>query len=94
MSQAGDLVEVAWNPEFLRASYAIEATLRPGLGFGGGCLPKDLGGFITRADELEAGDAFGMLREAAAVNGRRRHRHRPQGPRQRPQGPPRTRLRR
>ncbi|MFE9381117.1 UDP-glucose dehydrogenase family protein [Streptomyces sp. NPDC006855] len=161
---AGDLVEVAWNPEFLRESFAIDDTLRPdrivlgfqnthswaesllreafakiidsgtativtgwataelakgaansflatkisfinamaevceksgadvtaladilghdhrigrhgmrpGLGFGGGCLPKDLRGFIARADELDAEDAVGILREADAVNSRRR----------------------
>ncbi|MFD4144630.1 UDP-glucose dehydrogenase family protein [Streptomyces sp. NPDC058572] len=166
MAPAGDLIEVAWNPEFLRESFAIEDTLRPdrlvlgfstthswaeallrqafgkiiesgtptivtdwataelakgaansflatkisfinamaevceksganvaeladilghdirigrrgmrpGLGFGGGCLPKDLGGFITRADELDATEAVGMLREAGAVNARRRQR--------------------
>ncbi|MFE3547394.1 UDP-glucose dehydrogenase family protein [Streptomyces kronopolitis] len=163
---AGDLIEVAWNPEFLRESFAVEDTLRPnrlvlgldtdrswaegllrqafckiieagvptivtdwataelakgaansflatkisfinamaevceksganvaelaeilghdirigrrgmrpGLGFGGGCLPKDLGGFTTRADELGADQAVGILREAAAVNARRRQR--------------------
>ncbi|MFE5869903.1 UDP-glucose dehydrogenase family protein [Streptomyces roseifaciens] len=48
--------------------------LRPGLGFGGGCLPKDLRGFITRADELDADEAAGILREADAVNTRRRRR--------------------
>ncbi|MFI1199766.1 UDP-glucose dehydrogenase family protein [Streptomyces sp. NPDC020883] len=48
--------------------------MRPGLGFGGGCLPKDLAGFITRADELGADEAAGILREAAAVNARRRQR--------------------
>ncbi|ARE74308.1 UDP-glucose 6-dehydrogenase [Streptomyces sp. Sge12] len=166
MAPAGDLIEVAWNPEFLRESFAVDDTLRPdrlvlgfnsdhswaeallrqafakiiesgtptivtdwataelakgaansflatkisfvnamaevceksganvaeladilghdhrigrhgmrpGLGFGGGCLPKDLGGFITRADELDAGEAVGMLREAATVNARRRQR--------------------
>ncbi|MFJ1957703.1 nucleotide sugar dehydrogenase [Streptomyces microflavus] len=47
--------------------------MRPGLG-SGGCLPKDLGGFITRADELDAGEAVGMVREAGAVNARRRQR--------------------
>ncbi|MEU7648829.1 UDP-glucose dehydrogenase family protein [Streptomyces huasconensis] len=163
---AGDLIEVAWNPEFLRESFAVEDTLRPdrlvlgfntgrsraeallrqafaeiidsgtptivtdwataelakgaansflatkisfinamaevceksgadvaeladilghdirigrrgmrpGLGFGGGCLPKDLRGFITRADELGADEAVGMLREADTVNARRRRR--------------------
>ncbi|MFE0422176.1 UDP-glucose dehydrogenase family protein [Streptomyces sp. NPDC058953] len=161
---AGDLVEVAWNPEFLRESFAIDDTLRPdrlvlgfrsahswaesllrqafariidsgtttivtdwptaelakgaansflatkisfinamaevceksgadvtaladilghdhrigrngmrpGLGFGGGCLPKDLRGFIARAEELDAADAVGILREADDVNTRRR----------------------
>ncbi|MEV6584049.1 UDP-glucose/GDP-mannose dehydrogenase family protein [Streptomyces sp. NPDC051582] len=48
--------------------------MRPGLGFGGGCLPKDLAGFIDRADELDAGQAVGILREATAVNARRRQR--------------------
>ncbi|MFF1460549.1 UDP-glucose dehydrogenase family protein [Streptomyces sp. NPDC058330] len=166
MAPAGDLIEVAWNPEFLRESFAVDDTLRPdrlvlgfntdhswgeallrqafakiiesgtptivtdwataelakgaansflatkisfinamgevceksgadvaelanilghdhrigrhgmrpGLGFGGGCLPKDLGGFITRADDLDASEAVGILREAAMVNARRRQR--------------------
>ena len=29
LSPAGDGVEVAWNPEFLREAYAVEDTLRP-----------------------------------------------------------------
>lgn len=48
--------------------------MRPGLGFGGGCLPKDLAGFINRADELGADEAVGILREAGAINARRRQR--------------------
>ncbi|MFI2346192.1 UDP-glucose dehydrogenase family protein [Streptomyces sp. NPDC019443] len=163
-SRAGDRVEVAWNPEFLRESFAIEDTLhpdrlvlgfqeeqawaevmlrqcfakiiesgtptivtdwataelakgaansflatkisfinamaeiceksdadvrqlaeilghdlrigrrgmRPGLGFGGGCLPKDIRGFIAQAAALGAEAATGILREADAVNHRRR----------------------
>ncbi|MFD7641968.1 UDP-glucose dehydrogenase family protein [Kitasatospora sp. NPDC059795] len=44
--------------------------MRPGLGYGGGCLPKDLAGFAHRAEELGA-DA-GLLRQVAAINLRRR----------------------
>ena len=48
--------------------------LNAGLGFGGGCLPKDIRGFISRAEELGVGDALGFLREVEAVNLRRRDR--------------------
>jgi nucleotide sugar dehydrogenase len=48
------------------------AFLRPGLGFGGGCLPKDIRAFMARAAELEAGQALGFLREVDAINLRRR----------------------
>ena len=48
--------------------------LNAGLGFGGGCLPKDLRGFIARAEELGVGDALGFLREVDGVNLRRRER--------------------
>ncbi|PRH80291.1 UDP-glucose 6-dehydrogenase [Streptomyces solincola] len=46
--------------------------MRPGLGFGGGCLPKDLRGFIAQAAKLGAEATTGILREADAVNTRRR----------------------
>lgn len=48
--------------------------LQPGVGFGGGCLPKDIRAFVVRAEELGAGQALGFLREVDAVNGRRRSR--------------------
>jgi UDPglucose 6-dehydrogenase len=48
--------------------------LRAGVGFGGGCLPKDIRAFMARAEELGAGEALGFLREVDAVNLRRRSR--------------------
>ncbi|MCX4907379.1 UDP-glucose/GDP-mannose dehydrogenase family protein [Streptomyces sp. NBC_00878] len=48
--------------------------MRPGLGFGGGCLPKDLRGFMARAGELGVDQALTILREVDAINNRRRER--------------------
>ena len=50
------------------------AGLRPGLGFGGGCLPKDIRAFMARADELGVDQALSFLREVDAINMRRRTR--------------------
>jgi len=164
IAPAGDAVELAWNPEFLREGYAVEDTLRPdrivagvrseraeqllrevyatalgngtpfvvtdlataqlvkvaanaflatkisfinamaelcdttgadvatladaigmddrigrkflnaGLGFGGGCLPKDIRAFMHRAGELGADQALFFLREVDAINMRQRSR--------------------
>jgi UDPglucose 6-dehydrogenase len=48
--------------------------LNAGLGFGGGCLPKDIRAFMARADELGVDQALSFLREVDAINVRRRER--------------------
>lgn len=49
-------------------------SMRPGLGFGGGCLPKDIRGFMARVGELGVDQALTILREVDAINNRRRER--------------------
>ena len=46
--------------------------LNAGVGFGGGCLPKDIRAFMARAGELGADQALTFLREVDAINMRRR----------------------
>lgn len=48
--------------------------LRNGIGFGGGCLPKDIRGLMARAEELGVGHAVGFLNEVDQINLRRRKR--------------------
>lgn len=48
--------------------------LRNGVGFGGGCLPKDIRALVARANELGVGEAVGFLTEVDKINLRRRHR--------------------
>ncbi|WP_432546405.1 UDP-glucose dehydrogenase family protein [Kineococcus sp. SYSU DK004] len=46
--------------------------LNAGLGFGGGCLPKDIRAFMARAGELGADQTLTFLREVDSINMRRR----------------------
>ncbi|WP_312886931.1 UDP-glucose dehydrogenase family protein [Actinocrinis puniceicyclus] len=46
--------------------------LVPGLGFGGGCLPKDIRAFMARAGELGVDQALAFLKEVDEINMRRR----------------------
>ncbi|MGC5616625.1 UDP-glucose dehydrogenase family protein [Georgenia sp. Z1491] len=46
--------------------------LRAGIGFGGGCLPKDIRAFMARAGELGADQALTFLREVDLINDRTR----------------------
>ncbi|GGX25408.1 UDP-glucose dehydrogenase family protein [Streptomyces lomondensis] len=46
--------------------------LRAGIGFGGGCLPKDIRAFMARAGELGADQALTFLREIDSINMRQR----------------------
>lgn len=48
--------------------------LRAGIGFGGGCLPKDIRAFVHRAGELGVEDTMSFLRQVDAINQRQRQR--------------------
>ncbi|MGO2658738.1 UDP-glucose dehydrogenase family protein [Mycetocola reblochoni] len=48
--------------------------LNAGIGFGGGCLPKDIRAFAARAEELGRGESVAFLAEIDAINLRRRAR--------------------
>ena len=48
--------------------------LNAGIGFGGGCLPKDIRGFVRRAEELGVGHSVSFLGDVDAINLRRRKR--------------------
>jgi UDPglucose 6-dehydrogenase len=67
-----DVLELA---EVLAYDHRIGAAgMRPGLGFGGSCLPKDIRAFSTRAAELGVDRALSFLRDVDAINMRRRSR--------------------
>ncbi len=48
--------------------------LNAGIGFGGGCLPKDIRAFTARAEELGRGASVAFLKEVDTINLRRRER--------------------
>jgi UDPglucose 6-dehydrogenase len=48
--------------------------LKAGIGFGGGCIPKDIRAFIARAEELGATQALEFLRDIDSINLRARRR--------------------
>jgi UDPglucose 6-dehydrogenase len=67
--------DVAKLAEVLGHDHRIgSAGMRPGLGFGGGCLPKDIRALSTWGAELGVGEAVKFLREVDAINIRRRSR--------------------
>jgi UDPglucose 6-dehydrogenase len=69
-ASGADVIRLA---EVLAFDHRIGAAgMRPGLGFGGSCLPKDIRAFGSRAAELGVGDALGFLGEVDAINTRRR----------------------
>ncbi len=71
-----ELVKVAAN-SFLATKISFinaMAEVWPGLGFGGGCLPKDIRAFMARAGELGADQALAFLKDVDAINMRRRAR--------------------
>jgi UDPglucose 6-dehydrogenase len=48
--------------------------LNAGVGFGGGCLPKDIRAFAARAEELGRGESVAFLKHVDEINLRRRER--------------------
>ncbi|MGV9769590.1 UDP-glucose dehydrogenase family protein [Microbacterium sp. NPDC003461] len=48
--------------------------LNAGIGFGGGCLPKDIRAFTARAEELGRGESLAFLKHVDQINLRRRQR--------------------
>jgi UDPglucose 6-dehydrogenase len=68
-ADVADLTEVLGLDRRIGAEF-----LSPGIGYGGGCLPKDTRAFMARATELGVADSSALLREVDATNMRQRSR--------------------
>ncbi|MCW2822522.1 MAG: nucleotide sugar dehydrogenase, partial [Marmoricola sp.] len=68
-ADVGDLTRILGLDDRIGAKF-----LRPGVGFGGGCLAKDTRAFVARAEELGLGGPASVLREVDAINMRQRSR--------------------
>lgn len=68
-ADVGDLTEVLGLDERIGSKF-----LDPGVGYGGGCLPKDTRAFVARAEELGVAGPAAVLREVDAINMRQRAR--------------------
>jgi UDPglucose 6-dehydrogenase len=68
-ADVGDLTEILGADRRIGRHF-----LRPGLGYGGGCLPKDTRAFVARAHELGVRESTALLEAVDAVNMRQRER--------------------
>jgi UDPglucose 6-dehydrogenase len=68
-ADVGDLTRILGLDDRIGSKF-----LNPGIGFGGGCLPKDTRAFVARAEELGVGGPAAVLREVDAINMRQRAR--------------------
>ena len=68
-ADVGDLADAIGHDERIGRKF-----LNAGIGFGGGCLPKDIRAFLHRAGELGVEDVMSFLREVDAINLHRRQR--------------------
>ena len=68
-ADVGDLTRILGLDERIGSKF-----LNPGVGFGGGCLPKDTRAFVARAEELGVTEPAALLREVDTINMRQRAR--------------------
>lgn len=62
-ADVADLANAIGHDDRIGAKY-----LKAGIGFGGGCLPKDIRGLIARAEELGVGRSFNFLKSVDDIN--------------------------